>query len=487
MSMYRELAYSYRFILFLSIFILGITGCGLKFGSEARQAADNKDKNKPSPTFVEVDNTKPEPKVVPAKNPVLDSKQAKETANPPDMAMVPTPETAEYVRRGKNRYKKSNVSTETSKNSVKDKNAKSASPVAHVKSAHHKIKNAVRATHEKIMTKLGRRKPAETKVLYPTVQLYGAKLNQSQWVVTSKDVECYITQPIPKLGKVKFSYNPVQQLKFIFEVDHPPARNLATKDKRYVQALMTDKYPYPQVGAKLESIPPDWKPFAIKKMLGYIPFREGSEPFILPHRQRLLAEQHSTETKRKGQKNEFQVASLTADYLPEIWPDRLMDELEEGMSIRLTYRDWVDGTQDIITSISPINFAREKVGFEKCISNLPKYNFNNFKQTKLHFTKRQRKLSKKMRTQLQNMVKFIKLDETIKKVMIKSYTDSMGFKRINRGDAKIQAQAIKRYMKKLGMTVPITAIGIGEGPFVGSNRSSAGRAQNRRSIITLIK
>lgn len=473
--MNRELAYSFSFKLFLSVILaLGMTGCGIKFGADARQAAENTNKNKKPAVFVEVDNTKPEPKVVPAK------KAAK-----PVVKKTKPAKAAQYVRVGKNRRLKYVHSSEQP-TEMADKNA--LSPVAQVKKAHKTIKNTVRAAHEKIMTKLGRRNNTKQKVLYPTVQLYGSGIRKSEWLVSSKDIECYIAQPIPRLGKVKFSYNPVKQLEFVFEVDHPPAKNLKLNDKRYAQTLMTDKYPYPQVGAKLESIPPDWKPFAIKKMLGYIPFKEGYQPFILPHRKRLLATQQSSETIRNGQKSKFQVASLTTtNYLPEIWPDRLMEELEEGMSIRLTYRDWIDGTQDVITTISPITFAKKKLDFEKCVAKLPKYSFNKFKRTQLNFTKGQKKLSKKMRAKLYNMVKFIKLDETIKKVVIKSYTDSTGFKRLNKIDAKIQAKAIKRYMQKLGMSVPITAIGIGEGPYVASNRSSAGRAKNRRSLITLIK
>jgi len=478
MGMYRELTISVRFTLILSIFILGSTGCGLKFGSEARQASENTNKNKSSSKFVEVDNTKSEPKVMAAKSPAANESKP---AN-----------TAEYVRMGKERRIKYKHPDDSSASMAKSSESQPTSPIALVKGAHQNIKNAVRATHEKIMTKLGRRNSEPEKVLYPTVQLFGAGLRQSQWLISSKDIECFITHPIPRLGRAKFNYNPVQKLRFIFEVDHPPARNLEIKDKRYERALMTDIYPYPEVGAKLESIPPDWKPFATKKMLGYIPFKKGFQPFILPHHQRLFAEELTMNTKHSAQKNQVrqtqvQVASITNDYLPEIWPDRLMDELEEGMLIRLTYRDWVDGTQDIISTISPINFIKMKVKFESCISKLPKYDFNKFKETRLHFTKKQHSLSKKMRRKLEQMVKFIKLDDTIKKVMIKSYTDSMGFKRVNKIDAKAQAQAIKSYMKKLGMSVPITAIGIGEGPFVASNRSSAGRAKNRRSVITLIK
>ncbi len=494
--MYRELAFYMRFSLILSIFIMGTASCSLKFGAEARQAAENADKTQPKQEFVEVDNTQAEPA---AKQAVNFDKQAKQS---PDLKQSkkeqqPAENAARYVRIGKNRRirisppQRSSESENTTHNdeasTAEHGSGQSVNNVAKTGSLHQKINSNIRSVHRKIVDKLTGRIPVKEKVLYPRVQLYGAKIDQSKWVLTSTELECSLTQLIPRLGKVKFKYNPVQFLKFIFEVNHPVARNLATNDKRYTRALLTDHYPYPDIGAKLESIPPNWKPFAIKKSLGYIPFKEGYEPFVLPHRQRLLAMSAGQQMKRKMAKGQQQIVSISKTYLPEIWPDRLMYELDEGMSIRLTYRDWTDGTQDIITTISPINFAKVKRNFEKCISERPKYYFNKLQKTVLHFNKDQRVLSKKLRKQLRSMVQFVKLDKEIKKVIIKSYTDSVGFKRINRNAAKAQAQAIKRYMKKLGMQVPITTIGIGEGPYVASNRSSAGRAKNRRSIITLIK
>jgi len=474
-----------RYILMLGILILGSTGCGLKFGADARQAAENQKKNEKSSGFVEVDNTKPEPAVVAAKSP-----------NSAKKADQPEKQTAKYVRVGKNR-RLTKVDSEENQKAVPTEQASTpkAEQEKHLpelvfdklKTTNRKILSKVRETHERIVDKvLGRKRPKK-KVVYPTVKLYGAGLDESEWVLSSTELFCTLSQPVPRLGKVTFEYNPVQRLRFIFKVNHPVAKKLKIEDTHHKVELVTDVYPYPDVGAKLESVPPTWKPFAIKKTLGYIPLIEGYEPFVLPHRQQIPVTPVEKEVKRKAMKTEHVVASLVNNTLPEIWPDRLMYELEEGMLIRLTYRDWTDGTQDIITSISPINFDDVKGDFEKCIAKLPKYNFNKFKKTKLHFTKNQRVLSKKMKKQLRDMVKFVKLDETIKKVMIKSYTDSMGFKRVNREAAKIQAQAIKAYMRKLGMKIPITAIGIGEGPFVASNRSSAGRAKNRRSIITLIK
>ncbi len=494
--MYREYTTSIRIIL-LGLLVLGMASCSLKFGAAARQAAENADKNPSQSKFVDMDNTKAEPEAKKAAS--LDNEQPAQTAG----------KAAHYVRSGKNRHliviasqstpeidnavaKKKvakDEATNKDKISAKDIKQKKEPTIKHVAqkgSLHQKIISNIRSLNQKIINKLTRQRLPQKKILYPTVQLYGAKIDQSKWLLTSTELECSLTQPIPQLGKAKFKYNSVQGLKFIFEVNHPLARNLEEKDKRYDGVLLTDQYPYPDVGAKLESVPPHWKPFAIKKLLGYIPFKEGNEPFVLPHRQRLemSVSQKMTRKRVKGQQ---QLVSINNSYLPEIWPDRLIGELDDGMSIRLTYRDWIDGTEDIVVTISPINFKKIEGKFEKCINKRPEYHFNKLQRTVLHFNKGERSLSKKMRRQLRNVVKFAKLDDSIKKVMIKSYTDSMGFKRVNRNAAKVQAQAIKTYMKKRGMQVPITAIGIGEGPYVASNRSRAGRAKNRRSIITLIK
>jgi len=465
-------------ISFLLILLsLGAVSCGIKFDADARQAAENIDKNQPKSKFVDVDNTKVDPKPKKAIN-LAKLPNGKKVSEKTDLKKE---EPARYVRVGKNRRLRV-IST----GDVPSKDIPNSSGTQK-QSLHQKLVKHVKATHRKIVAKVMGSPIQKKGVLYPRVQLHGARMGGASWVLKTTELECSITQTIPNLGGAIFKYNSVRGLKFIFSVNHPIARKLGLEDKRYSSLLLTDKYPYPHVGARVESIPPSWKPFAIKKVLGFIPFKEGYEPFVLPHRQRLPAMFDDVQTKRKMLKGQLQVASINKTYLPEIWPDRLIYELVEGMNIRLTYRDWTDGTEDIIATISPINFSKVKRDFEKCISGRPKYDFKKFIKTKLHFTKGQKSLSKKMRTQLRNMVKFVKFDEEIKKVIIKSYTDSTGFKRINRNAAKIQAQAIKRYMKKLGMEVKITAIGIGEGPYVGSNRSRAGRAQNRRSIISLIK
>ncbi len=468
-GMYRALSPYIRIVFLVSIFAGSVAGCSLKFGADARQAAENAKKNSNKAVFVDVDNTELEANVVKAD----DASLQKSEKLPVAKAKKAPKAAAHYVRIGKNRRLRTALSQR-----LADENKE-------LLAKNHK---GVTKGKEKDKKKRIVKVPVSTPtLLYPRVQLFGAKLEQSQWLLSSTELECFLTQPIPRLGRAHFQFNPVQRLRFVFEVDHPIARKLKPNEKRYKRPFFTDGYPYPEIGAKIDSIPPNWKPFAVNKTLGFIPLKEGYKPFILPHRQMIPATKSDYDKKRKRTKSGQQVASLSKNILPEVWPDRLMYELEEGMSIRLTYRDWADGTEDIITTISPISFKKIKGKFEKCISKLPKYDFNKFKKTKLFFTKGQRKLSKKMRSKLRNMVKFIKMDDKIKKVMIKSYTDSMGFKRINRNAAKVQARAIKAYMRKLGMNAPITAIGIGEGRYVASNRSRAGRAKNRRSIITLIK
>lgn len=474
-----------QIIAFFSLFVSGMTACSLKFGADARQAAESNKKNPPVSKFVEVDNNATEAEVATQQ---AASDSDKTAADGKSEAV----ETAKYIRVGKNRRLK-RVAAKTDSMPANQQQqpigAEKSMPEKSVtvKSLHRKAVSKVRQVHQKVVSKVFKKKKVKQTVYYPTVQLYGEKIDKSQWSITSKDIECNLSQTIEGLGKVIFNYNPVQKMRFVFRVNHPVAKKLASEDLRYDKALITDVYPYPAVGAKIESVPPQWKPFAIKKTLGYIPLQQGYEPFVLPHRQKIPAKLTNETVLGLPAKADTQLASLENQTLPEVWPDRLIYELLEGMSIRVTYRDWTDGTQDIITTISPIGFAKQKNRFQKCINKLPKYKFASIQYTTIYFTKNQRVLSKKQRKQIREMVKFAKRDKTIKKVIVKSYTDSMGFKRVNRNAAKLQAEAIKNYMQKLGMTIPITAKGIGEGKYVASNRSSAGRAKNRRSIITLIK
>ncbi|MBN4080706.1 hypothetical protein JYT31_03475, partial [Beggiatoa alba] len=227
--MHRESVFYIRLILLFVVFILGTTACGFKFGAEARQAAENARKNKA--VFVDVDNTQPEPVVKQGKIPVPEKSEKQSTGESAKGA-------ARYVRIGKHRRLKSTPIKVAS-------DSKQAAKL--------KIKNG-KSTHS-TQSKTKPLKRARQKVLYPTVQLYGAKLTQSEWLVSSTEMECFLTQRIPRLGKAKFIFNPVQHLRFVFEVGYPVARKLQDKDKRYSRALITDVYPYPHVGAKLESIP----------------------------------------------------------------------------------------------------------------------------------------------------------------------------------------------------------------------------------------
>lgn len=454
-------------LVLLATVLLGISACGLQFGSAARKAvAAEKARQAQQARIEKAFSTTPNTKQA-AKSKNTD-KQQKTGLQVNKMDAQGKAGLSVYVRVGKPRQRRR---VHRIGKTVVEKDR-------HIKKQQQDKKSRVKKP----------RRRQKKVVLYPGIQLFGARLIESSWKVTRQSNECNMTQQIPRYGKVVFSQNPVSPLFFAVHVIRPVARVLKPEDKRYQSPLFTDRYPYPDVGAKLESVPPNWKPFSVKKVLGMIPMQTGYIPFILPHGKRIPVSkiEKIPTNHNKVAKQAVQVASKI-NYLPEIWPDRLMAELEDGMGLRLTYRDWADATQDIITTISPVNINDVIEKFNKCIWKLPKYHFEKYRLTRLYYNKGQRNLSKKAKKQLHNMVSFIRYDTSIKRIKVVAYTDSLGFKRINRNVARGRANTVKKYLKKLGLPFPIKAIGAGEEKFVGSNRTAAGRAKNRRVEITLFK
>jgi len=322
-------------------------------------------------------------------------------------------------------------------------------------------------------------------VRYPGTQMYGAGLDDSVWVVNSSKLSCELVHPIPRYGRGVFSQRSGNKLQFMVYLNRNHARKLQAGDKRYANPLYTDNYPYPHVGAKLESVPPIWKRRIYKKYLGFMPLTPGKVPFTLPHHKKIPAQLAMADVATTG-KSKTSI-SATETYLPEIWPERLLAELEEGMSLRFTYRDWSDGTQDVVVNISAINYLSVVSDFEKCVQNLKQFNFADYRSTKINYSKNSKGLSKSAKASLDKLAEYLSTNPKVKSINVTAHTDSKGFKRLNRELASKFANKVKAYLQKKGVKVAITTVGAGEGEYLDTNRTAQGRAKNQRIIISLAR
>ncbi len=465
----------------LSVFVLtlGSTACSLKWGDDARLAAANFE--------TQQRNQQSQPAAVP---PATTNTATTNTAT----KAQPAAPRVRYIKVGKERRLSMVVNEDAASSQNQSMDATQNSPTAPV--AKTAAKPATISADRKLSNSKSRAEftnltPAPIPpgpIRYPGAQMFGAGLDDSVWTTNSSKTSCEIVHPIPRYGRIVFRQRSGRDMIFNVYVNRIHVRKLKKGEERADNPLYTDKYPYPKVGARLESVPPIWKSLATKKQLGFIPLVVSNTPFTLPHRQRIPAQLAQAEVVSVG-KSEPRTLQLSnvENYLPEIWPERLLAELEEGMSLRLTYRDWADGKDDVIVTVSAINFMDVVSEFETCIKNLKHFDFTDYRQITLNYNKNADGLDKKSIVALSKLVEYLKTSPEIKGIKIVGYTDSKGFSRVNSEVSTRFANLVKEYLVKNGVDYGITAFGAGEGTYISDNRTAAGRAKNQRIVISLVQ
>ena len=264
-------------------------------------------------------------------------------------------------------------------------------------------------------------------------QLYGADIHSASWEVQSSAINCSLSQMIPGYGKAVFSRSPKSGLNFKMYVKQPANRADI---------------------AQLSSHPPQWKHFTRARDLGSVPVIKGNIPF----------------------------------YLGELSTERLLAELEEGMSPTFVYSDWVDGSDEVTVKLTAINFKSALDEFRDCQGGLLGFTFSDVRKTVLLFNKKQTSLDSAAQSELDKVARILIEDSSIKRARIDSYTDSKGLSRINKVIAQKRGNMVKAYLVKQGVTakrLQVIAHDETEAPF--SNRTKEGRMKNRRVVVTLTR
>ena len=145
----------------------------------------------------------------------------------------------------------------------------------------------------------------------------------------------------------------------------------------------------------------------------------------------------------------------------------------------------IPGTQDVVVTISGINFQDVVSEFETCLQGMKQFNFADYRYTKINYNKKAESFNKRAKLALDRLVEYLNTEPEVKSINIVAHTDSRGFKRVNLELAGKFANMVKDYFESRGVKVKITAKAAGEGQYVGDNRTAKGRAANQRIIISL--
>lgn len=263
-----------------------------------------------------------------------------------------------------------------------------------------------------------------------SMQRFQASFEESQWLLQSSPVRCQLSHPIPRYGQGNFVHSSNGELAFTLDVLQPP---------------MEDGV------ASMVSEPSFWKASLKAMDIGEFSVSAGRTPIYAPHKIAL----------------------------------RILYELDAGKYAVMHYKDWADHRDDVRVALSPVRFREVLPDFQKCISQLLPYSFDDLKQSTVTFQLNKSVLTDDARQILENPALYAREFENIK-ILIEGHTDAIGSRYYNNNLSRKRAQSVREFLVSRGIPASrIVLKGYGERKPVASNYTETGRAANRRVRVTL--
>ena len=165
-----------------------------------------------------------------------------------------------------------------------------------------------------------------------------------------------------------------------------------------------------------------------------------------------------------------------------------LTELEQGLFPTIRYYVKEDGNREVNAALSSVNFQPHYNQFITCLSQLMPYQFEYVKESKFYFRTGSSTLSAIDKRRLNEIIRYVKADPSIKWAHIKGYTDSKGFRNINDKLGERRAKTIQNYLASHGIgsgDIDLNIKSYGERMPIQSNRTAKGRTRNRVALFTL--
>ena len=262
-----------------------------------------------------------------------------------------------------------------------------------------------------------------------------ASLEESQWRVTENNpVSCRLEHNIPMYGNAVFTSQASKKLNLGFTLEMWRKPEKVTK-------------------AELVSRAPIWRPGIPDRKLTEITYQRyfnGEVPKA------------------------------------EAWT--MLNELSKGMQPTFYYSDWYNKFEKVAVGLSAANFHHKYNQFQRCLSNLLPYSFNDIAFTVLNFKSNSTELTRFSKQQMERIQEFLSYDPEVELVLVDAYTDSYGGRSANKRVSVRRADMIKKYLMESGIQKNrIVTTGNGEERHVAANDTLAARSKNRRVIIQFSK
>lgn len=173
-------------------------------------------------------------------------------------------------------------------------------------------------------------------------------------------------------------------------------------------------------------------------------------------------------------------------FLPRAPALKLLSFLSQGYQANFNYRNEQGFTTTII--LSPIRFQKVYAQYQRCIGSLLPFNYDDIKESILHFTSDSRMISDEDKAQLRRITQYVNADQQVDVVRVVGYADDSGRKGYNNAISEYRAEAVSNYLLSLGLPKnKLYVTWVGAQQPVARNDTDEGRAANRRVVITVIK
>ena len=269
---------------------------------------------------------------------------------------------------------------------------------------------------------------------YAAEREYIVPMEKSVWTSSGKkNHECGLSQIIPFYGEGKFIHKSGHKVKFDLLSDEP---------------VMTDN-----VQILVQSEPPSWRHDDKVFEIGQFNFKRGHNPLIVQ----------------------------------SPYASRMLQQVENGMSPVIIYRDMADGRDIIAVMLSPINFRKALAEYRECEKTLLDFDLDEIKNLTLYFATNKDILTTRSRRDLKNVIRYLKMDPSILQVKINAHADSRGRRRFNDKLSERRSEAVLKYLLSVGAKAEMLyAVHHGERSPGHTNKTARGRSKNRRADVQLL-
>jgi outer membrane protein OmpA-like peptidoglycan-associated protein len=262
---------------------------------------------------------------------------------------------------------------------------------------------------------------------------FQAPLTDTHWQVTETPLMCTLSQSIADFGDAKFQRESGGELSLIFT---------------------TKSYPAVESTMNFEIAEAPWQNVEERLLMASLPSLRGQTEFI-----------------------------LSGDLA-----NQALTQIQEGRFPTLRYHSQ-NIHQEISVLLSTVHLSDSMPAFQQCLENLPSYSFKDVSKLTVYFSSELAELSPQAQQALTKLADYVKMDSSVKRITISGHTDNHGRRRLNGELSESRAIAIKNFLVKqcqIEESLITTSFHLEWKP-ISSNKSTTGRALNRRAEVEVIR